>query len=463
MSGRRSRSVAGVLLAIVSVAVMGVTSVLTSAFVFGLQKLVADVRFLADEGWIMGGTGIPVPPQDFLDDVSARYLTQFAGYNFQGLTTPEQFCPIVCLPPPNPQLNFGDSVNAGVADLDNAIRLSLLDGDNVAVFGYSQSAVVATQEMHDLIRDGVDTSNLQVVLVGDPNSPIGGILTRFQFPDGLKPFSFESAPQHLPFLNVPLSIAPTPTSIATDIYTAEYDGWANFPQDPSNLLADLNAIAGILTVHPSYPTADLGDAIELGTIGSANFYMIPTEQLPILWPLYQVPYGLPVVAEAMSPGLSLYVDWAYGNPGDPGAGIPMNGVDPIGVSGPWAVTATGQLSDASGVAGFFPKMDPLQMFAGVQYAGVQGLVAPIDEILRELGQAPLPDTVASTLLGLSGYDLTNQLDAFLLTGWNDLATGLNLADLLGPDVILNGAPLISGQPLIDLVGVLFDIFDFFGA
>jgi hypothetical protein len=34
---------------------------------------------------------------------------------------------------------------------------------------------------------------------------------------------------------------------------------------------------------------------------------------------------------------------------------------------------------------------------------------------------------------------------------------------LGPDAILNGAPLISGQPLIDLVGLGFDFFNFFGA
>ncbi len=34
---------------------------------------------------------------------------------------------------------------------------------------------------------------------------------------------------------------------------------------------------------------------------------------------------------------------------------------------------------------------------------------------------------------------------------------------LAPDAILDGSPLISGQPLIDLVGYGFDIFNFFGA
>jgi hypothetical protein len=32
----------------------------------------------------------------------------------------------------------------------------------------------------------------------------------------------------------------------------EYDGFADFPQYPLNVLADLNAIAGLLYVHPPY-------------------------------------------------------------------------------------------------------------------------------------------------------------------------------------------------------------------
>ena len=61
---------------------------------------------------------------------------------------------------------------------------------------------------------------------------------------------------------------------------------------------------------------------------------------------------------------------------------------------------------------------------------------------------------------LSGYDLTNHLDASLLTAWMDLTASL---PTLAPDAILDGSPLISGQPLIDLVGYGFDVFNFFGA
>ena len=70
----------------------------------------------------------------------------------------------------------------------------------------------------------------------------------------------------------------------------------------------------------------------------------------------------------------------------------------------------------------------------------------------------LPTSFVDSLL--SGYDLTNQLDTSLLTAWTDLTASI---PSLSPDAILDGAPLISGQPLVDLVGYGFDIFNFFGA
>ena len=115
---------------------------------------------------------------------------------------------------------------------------------------------------------------------------------------------------------------------------------------------------------------------------------------------------------------------------------------------------------ASGVAGFIPKMDPLQMLAGAEYATVQTFVGPINDLLQDAGQSQLPTSFVDSLLSLSGYDVTNQLDASLLTTWTDLTASM---PSLAPDAIFDGSPLISGQPLIDLVGYGFDIFNFFGA
>jgi hypothetical protein len=267
-------------------------------------------------------------------------------------------------------------------------------------------------------------------------------------------------PQHVPFLDIPLSLETTPTSgIATDIYTGEYDGWASFPEDPSNLFADINALIGIETVHPYYPdptpdvNLDTNSIINLGSIGDTNFYEIPAP-LPTLAFMHDGGPAGQFFYDFFSPSATLVDDWGYGNPGDPFVGV--NGTDAIG---PWQVDATGQLV-ASGVAGFIPKMDPLQMLAGAEYASVQSFVGPINDLLHDAGQSQLPTSFVDSLLSLSGYDVTNQLDASLLTTWTDLTASM---PSLAPDAILDGSPLISGQPLIDLVGYGFDIFNFFGA
>lgn len=497
MTAVRLRPLAAVLLAIVSAAVLGVTPLLTPALLAGmerLQKLIADIKLLADDdlGWIMTGTGTPVPPESYLSQIEQLFLPSsplfagqptFDGYTFEGLTTPEQFCPFVCLPPPNPQLNFGDSLAQGVGILNDKIVPALQDGDNVAVFGYSQSATISTIEMQDLIKNppaGVDLSNLHVVLIGDPNNPIGGMLTRLDFPDGVQPFSLSPASQHVPFVNIPLSIGPTPTEpIATDIYTGEYDGWAAFPQDPSNILADINALIGISTVHPTYPhltPGDVASAINVGAIGDAHFYDIP-ENLPILGFMFDGGTAGQFFGDFFSPWARLTVDWGYGNAGDPAVDglhlIPVSlGGSPyeaaFGVAGgPWAATPLGALWDGSGVAGFFEKMDPLQLLAGVQNALIQSVIGPWADVAAAGGALSAGDiaTVAGitqALQAATGYDLVNSVDTALLTGWNDLANAVDLGSVIGPAALLDG-PLISGKPVIDLVGGVFDIFNFFGA
>jgi hypothetical protein len=470
MSDLRLRSTGYVLLAMICAAVIGLTSTMSSTFMSGVRAIIAEATLLAnDVALIMGGTGVPIPDQNYVDSVESLYLSQFSNYTPEVVPTPEQFCPIVCNAS-EPYLTFGQSVDQGVLDLNNPLVQDLQAGDNVVVLGYSQSATVATVEMNNLLAStppGVDLSHLNVVLLGDPNSPIGGILDRFPFPDGVGAFSLSPEPQHVPFLDIPLSLADTPTTgIATDIYTGEYDGWANFPEDPSNLFADLNALIGIETVHPFYPdptpgvNLDIGPggvgAIDLGTIGDTHFYDIAAP-LPTLAFLADGGPAGQFFYDSFAPFATLVDDWGYGNPGDPGAGFAVNGVDPIGVAGPWQVDATGQLM-ASGADGFIPKMDPLQMLAGIEYAGVQTFVGPINDLLTDAGQSPLPTSFVDSLL--SGYDVTNQLDASLLTSWTDLTASM---PSLAPDAILDGSPLISGQPLIDLVGYGFDVFNFFGA
>jgi PE-PPE domain len=456
MTVARTRSMSAVVIA--AACATGLS--LTPAFQTGMRALMAEVSLVAGEGFIMGGTGTPTPDADYLNSVEQLYLP--GGYDYQALTTPEQFCPIECLSS-QPDLGFGDSVNAGVVALNGDPTDALANGP-VSVLGYSQSATVATVWMNELIANNqANLDNLHVTLLGDPNSPIGGILDRFQFPDGVGQFSLDPVPQHVPFLDIPLDLGTTPTTgIATDIYMGEYDGFADFPEDPSNLFADLNALIGIETVHGFYPdptpgvNLDTGNIIDLGKIGDTNFYAIPAP-LPTLAFMYDGGAAGHFFYDSFSPYATLMDDWGYGNPGDPGAGIPVDGVDPIGVAGPWTVDATGQLVESVG-SGFDPQMDPLQMLAGMEYAGVQTLVGPINDLLADAGQSPLPTSFVDSLL--SGYDSLNQLDVSMLTELTTLSASI---PSLAPDVLFSGEPLISAQPLIDLVGYGFDTFNFFGA
>jgi hypothetical protein len=531
----RSRSPGAVLLAMVCAVVLGVTSMLTSAFVFGAEKMVAQIKLLAGDagsfGLVMGGTGNPTPDTPYFDAVVDKYLLPnfpIPFDDYHALPTPEQFCPFVCVPAggapggippfplpapldPNdypPNLTFGSSVTTGAGILNQAIRHnldSLQNGNEIVVSGYSQSGTVGTLSMNDLIakaeaNDGAGTTgwptldelkNLHVVLNGDPNTPIGGILDRFQFPDGIQAFSLSPAPQHVPFVNIPLSLAPTPTTdIPADVYTGEYDAYASFPQDPTNILADINALIGIVTVHPFYPTYtedQLASAIDVGTIGDTHFYDIP-ENLPILQFMFNGGTAGQFFGDFFSPWARLFIDWGYGNAGDPavdglykipgGANIEGSPFEQeFGVAGgPWAATPLGTLYDGSaltsvadsGIAGLFEKMDPLQMLAGIDNAFIQSIIGPwVDVAVGAGGPLSAGDIgtingVIDTLHTVTGYDLINLVDQGLINGWNDLANGLDVGDYLGPAAILDG-PLIPGQPLIDLVGGVFDIFNFFGA
>src|ERR1700739_4192722 len=73
----------------------------TSTFTSGLRALLAEVGLVSNDGWIMGGTGNPLPDSDYVNSVESLYLSQYlppnSDFSYLGLETPEQFCPIICV------------------------------------------------------------------------------------------------------------------------------------------------------------------------------------------------------------------------------------------------------------------------------------------------------------------------------------------------------------------------------
>lgn len=114
-----------------------------------------------------------------------------------------------------------------------------------------------------------------------PALPMGGLLERFDVPAGTSP--------SVPSLGVTFGGA-TPDLYPTDVYTLEYDGFADFPQYPIDPFSDLNALSGIFYQHLTYmdlTSEQIPNAIPLETAGDAltDYYMIPVENLPLLDPL----------------------------------------------------------------------------------------------------------------------------------------------------------------------------------
>ena len=187
---------------------------------------------------------------------------------------------------------------SGVAQLTS----DLVGDDNpgpdspVVIFGYSQGATVAGIVKFQLSRlPSRDQADINFVLIGNPNRPNGGLFERLAM--------FGTVPILDATFGLP---TPTNTEMSTVDIAFEYDGVADFPLYPINLLAVLNATAGFWYTHGSYlapdgrnpdqlpnglTPAELAEAIadpanRQRTAGSDTTYvLIPTPNLPLLQPL----------------------------------------------------------------------------------------------------------------------------------------------------------------------------------
>jgi hypothetical protein len=209
------------------------------------------------------------------------------------------------------QLTNEASIALGVQELDLAIQQALpqalAQGNTLQIFGYSQSAVIASLEMANLQAEGVPTgpnSPVSFLIVGDPMNPNGGFYERFA---GLE----------LPSLGFKFYGATPSNAYPTTIITIEYDSYADFPQYPLNILSDLNALES--TNHFYYhvlTTQQLDNAIILPTSGptTTTYKMIPATQLPLLSPIRPVPIIGNPIADLLQPDMTYLVNLGYGDP-----------------------------------------------------------------------------------------------------------------------------------------------------
>ncbi|OBI84778.1 PE family protein [Mycobacterium asiaticum] len=284
---------------------------------------------------IIGGSGTPIPSQTYVDKVFNYVQQTFPSAllaNAQALFTPEGLQPIYT---GIKSLPLDTSVMQGLQILDNSINSTLAAhaGDSVSVLGYSQSAIIASLEMRNLLGNPLApaANQLGFTLLGDPMNPNGGLLARFP---GL----------NLPSLGLDFYGATPPnTQYATNIYTLQYDGFADFPRYPLNLLSDLNAFLGIQTIHGQYPNLDpahLPAGYNLVTLpgsnaltgqGETNYYMITHPNLPLTAPLRAIPVIGNPLADLVEPDLRILVNLGYGDPNFGYSTSPANVPTPFGV------------------------------------------------------------------------------------------------------------------------------------
>jgi len=308
---------------------------------------------------IMGGTDNPQPDPNYVTAINNAYIQPlFPGAMKQGVFTPEEFWPVTG------NLTFAQSVAKGVTLLNNAINAAITPANSAVVFGYSQSATIATNEIKALMAMGSpDASQLSFVLASNPNNPDGGILERFP--------GF-----YIPFLDVPFNGATPPNSpYPTYIYTTQYEGIASAPQYPLQVLSDVNAVMGYFYLHSSYQVltaSQVASALPLptspGYTGNTHYYMFLTQNLPLVEPIRDIPYVGPPLADLVQPDLRVLVDLGYGN---------------IGVGADYANVPT--------PARLVQIIDPFTVTADLATGAVQGPQAALVDI-GLLPQSCLPDT-----------------------------------------------------------------------
>jgi PE-PPE domain len=293
------RSAATAILVVLSAIVLAVSSTFTAALTLtGATAL------------IVPGTGTPNPgnvggyEQNALDYYisTTTSICQVNTCDTEGVPYIAQFWPF-----PFPGwgglsgAKWNVSVGSGVAqltsDLIGTYNPSLTDP--IVVFGYSQGATVASLVKRNLGQlSDADKQNIAFVLIGNPNRPNGGIFERLALL-GTVPILDATFGQP----------TPTGTGIQTTDIAFQYDGVADFPTYPINILADLNAIAGFWYIHGTYlgpnqknPSNPNGiDPTDLETMvndivtncatdsrcqqyGDTTYVTIPTEHLPLLQP-----------------------------------------------------------------------------------------------------------------------------------------------------------------------------------
>lgn len=239
------------------------------------------------------------------------------------------------------------------------------------VFGYSQSAVVASLVKKDLIAGRPENTDVSFFLLANPMRPNGGVLARG--PEGLT----------IPIIGItfygatPTNSCDTGECYETVDVAAQYDGLGgDAPASITNVLAIANAVAGYYYLHGDLQDGRFQDALYQGSNGDTDYYMVPARRLPILMPFESfVPSPILTLLEAP---LKEVIEAGYARNVNPGVATKV---------------------------GLLPFRDPVQAIVNIVRAIPVGIDDAIAEASGDDDNRPLGTEKVTSPFGLSGPEL----------------------------------------------------------
>ena len=441
-------------------------------------QAVVQAASAATTALVMGPSGVPDPSSTYITNVNGLYIQPNSpGAVTQVVFTPEGLYPITGVK----SLPLNTSVTQGLEMLSQTAGPLLAGGTPVTIFGYSQSAIISSLYQQAEAQLLPTPQNLSFVLVGNEMNPNGGFLSRFP---GLK----------LPSLGLDFYGATPEKDFPTTNYTLEYDGFADFPRYPLNFLADLNAGLGIVFVHTKYAQltqTQVDAAIPLQTTDpTQKYYVIPTENLPLLEPLRLIPLIGNPLADLVQPALKVLVNLGYGDPkygwsnvGDANVETPFGFLPKVNVGEVLQLLVQGV---AQGVGDFVTDFSPggsfwqelhsikLPSFGPVNLpTSPGGILTAIQNVTTAVAEAisnaaaslyaaalPTADVVNAIVTMLPAYDVTLFIDGIQQAIKGDPIAGLinSIGRPLAADVgLTTTAGLIEVLVLLQAVAGVFGV------
>jgi PE-PPE domain/PPE family len=205
------------------------------------------------------------------------------------------------------------------ADQSMAIGQKALNTDILTATSNGQSVVVAGESLGSMTID-----REEAYLATQPNAPSPEQVTFLEFsnPERGLADTYLPAGTHVPLLGYTVG-NPSATPYNTTIVYHQYEGFADPPDRPWNLLADANAVMGVNHYHLYTEFTSQDQVVEVSSVtnsagGTTTTYMVPATMLPLLLPLQT--FGVPTrIIDHLNTVLTPIVNEGYSQY-DPGGG-----------------------------------------------------------------------------------------------------------------------------------------------